>query len=145
MHLGWVVKDDDDPTNLKYFRILPAATFEWTTHQINWIMWDQIYGLVKHWQEIFLANWRSICQIRQCFPPLMFHAIWYTITVCSNFTINDYSNDDTMKKYIKHIVASTDKYPALFTFDNFKTHCTPAILTLDQNIILTPPNCTHWI
>ena len=76
----------------------------------------------------------------------MFPTIWYSITVCSNFTINDYSNDDTMKKYIKHIVASTDKYPALFTFDNFKAQCTPSILTLlDQNIILTPPNCTHWI
>jgi len=93
-----------------------------------------------------LANWRSIHQICQCFPPANVSTIWYTITVCSNFTINDYSNDDTMKKYIKHIVASTDKYPALFTFDNFKAQCTPSILTLlDQNIILTPPNCTHWI
>ena len=36
--------------------------------------------------------------------------------------------------------------PTLVIFDNFKTQCTPAVLTqLDQNninVVLVPPNCT---
>jgi len=37
-----------------------------------------------------------------------------------------------MKKYIKHIVASADKYPALFTFDNFK----PSALQLSLHFLI---------
>jgi len=70
-----------------------------------------------------------------------------------------------MKEYIGHIILPfirkkreelklASDYPALLTFDNFKTQCTLSILTLfNQNniiVVLVPANCTdivcnHWI
>ena len=88
----------------------------------------------------------------RCLPHYDFPSDWH-LTI----SVNHWSNKDTMREYIDHIILSYNKkkreelklasgYPALLTFDNFKAQCTPGILTLlDQNninVVLVPANCT---
>ena len=88
----------------------------------------------------------------RCLPQHQFPPDWHI-----TYSINHWSNEDTMKEYIDHIILPfvndkrkalklSSEYPALLTFDNFKAQITPAILTLlDQNninVVLIPPNCT---
>ena len=87
-----------------------------------------------------------------CLPQYQFPPKWHI-----TYSINHWSNEDTMKEYIEQIILPyvaekrknlklADKYPALLIFDNFKAQCTPAILTLldlnNINVVLIPPNCT---
>ena len=88
----------------------------------------------------------------RCLPHYDFPAGWHL-----TYSPNHWSNEETMKEYIKHIILPyihgkrnqlklADDYPALLLFDNFKAQCTQTILTLlDQNninVVLIPPNCT---
>jgi len=88
----------------------------------------------------------------RCLPKLDFPPDWHL-----TFSVNHWSNEETMREYIDHIILPYIKdkrnelnlasdYPALLTFDNFKAQCTPAILKLlDQNninVVLVPANCT---
>ena len=90
----------------------------------------------------------------RCLPNYDFPSDWHI-----TFSANHWSNKDTMKEYIDHIVLPhinkkreelklASNYPALLTFDNFKAQCTPGILTLlDQNninVVLVPANCTDY-
>ena len=87
-----------------------------------------------------------------CLPHYDFPSDWHI-----TFSANHWSNEDTMKEYIDHIILPyickkreelklASDYPALLTFDNFKAQCTPAFLTvLDQNninVVLVPANCS---
>ena len=91
-------------------------------------------------------------KITRCLPHYNFPSDWHI-----TFSANHWSNGDTMKEYIDHIVLPyinkkreelklASNYPALLTFDNFKAQCTPGILTLlDQNninVILVPATYT---
>ena len=73
---------------------------------------------------------------QRCLPQYQFPPKWHI-----TYSINHWSNEDTMKEYIEQIILPyvaekrknlklADKYPALLIFDNFKAQCTLAILTL---------------
>ena len=67
----WLVEDDKDPIDLKYFRI-PV----WTNPALIWLdIVRSILRICKTLERKSLANQRSVHQIHQCFPPPMFHTI----------------------------------------------------------------------
>ena len=88
----------------------------------------------------------------RCLPCVEFPDEWHI-----TYSINHWSNEDTMKEYVEHILLPyidgkwkslnlANDFPASVLFDNFKAQCTTAVLTLlDQNninVVLIPPNCT---
>ena len=91
----------------------------------------------------------------RCLPCVEFPDEWHI-----TYSINHWSNEDTMKEYVEHILLPyidgkrkslnlANDFPALVLFDNFKAQCTTAVLTLlDQNninVVLIPPNCTDHL